>query len=586
MNRAEKIKDYLGQAALGARNLHFFRITALPQLIRACSRIEKILLILATAALIVASSFLVRRGYYAATTEAPDTGGAYTEGLVGQPRYINPVLAAVNNVDSDISRIVYSGLLKFNSRNQLVPDLAAALPAVSADQKRYTITLRPGALWHDGSPVVADDIVFTIGLIQNPAYQSPLRLNWAKVEVKKTDDHTLTFTLKEPSAAFVTSLTQGILPKHIWEGIGAEKFALTKYNVQAIGSGPFTIKHVARSEEGEISSLTLVAWPRYYDGRPYLDRIEFKFYPTYDALIAAYHARAILGLGYVPFDKKAYVEKTSAINLYAINLPQYQALFFNRAKSPVLADRNVRYALAQSLNRQEIIREVYLDGAEASYGPIPRSYVGYNPGVEQAHLYNLDAAKKLLEQTGFKPVAGSPYLKKGELTLEFTIATNGFPVNIKIAELLKRQWEKIGFKVNLQILTISDLEQQYLRPRQYQALLFSENVGADPDPYAFWHSSQRFDPGLNLALFVNKEADQLILEARSKTDPSYRAPRYQRLQEILVQDVPAIFIANALYVYGVSSKVRGIELKSMVNQSERFLDIAHWYINTKRVSKK
>jgi len=585
VNRLEEIKEYLSTAVVGIRNIHFFRMGILPRLLAALSEFEKKLLLAAIAALLVSGSFLVTASYLNGTIEKPNYGGSYTEGLVGQPRYINPALTAGGDVDSDITRIIYSGLLRFDSSQTLVTDLAEQMPEISADQKQYTIKLREGLVWHDGVPITADDVVFTIRVIQNAAYQSPLRFVWAKVDVRKSDDRTIVFTLKEPSAPFLPNLTQGILPKHIWESIEPVKVPLSKYNLQPIGSGPFMLKTLRQSEDGEILSLTLTAFDRYAGGRPYLDQVELKFYSTYDDLISAYHSKDIQGLGYVPFDKKIYVEKSSQINLYNVNLPQYQALFLNRAKAPILSERAVRQALAESVNRDQIVSEAYLEAAQPSYGPIPPGYLGYNGAIQHAYLYDIEAAKKLLDDAGYKLAEGSTTRQKNGQALEFTIVTNNSPLNVKSAQLLKEQWEAIGFKINLNILTIGELEQNFLQPREYETLLSTENVGADPDPYAFWHSSQRANPGLNLAGFASREADQLILEARSNSDPSYRQSRYQRFQELVSADIPAVFMVNSLFVYGVSTKIHGIELRNIVNPSERFLDISRWYTKTKRVFK-
>ncbi|PIR97409.1 MAG: hypothetical protein COT91_01540 [Candidatus Doudnabacteria bacterium CG10_big_fil_rev_8_21_14_0_10_41_10] len=585
MNRFESIKEYFRQVSLGARNVHFFRAGSVPKLTKTFTSLEKKILVVAITALVVTSAFLISQSYVSVTEVVPDFGGKYVEGLVGQPRFINPTLSPANKVDQDISRIVFSGLIKFNADQQLVPDLAAEMPQISEDQKQYIIKLREDIVWHDGQQFTADDVLFTIKLIQDPQYQSPTRLNWNKVEVQKIDNFSIVIILKEPSAPFLTNLTQGILPKHIWESVEPANFALTKFNLQPVGTGPFVVTNIAKSDEGEIRSITLSSFENYKDGKPYLDEIVFKFYETYDDAIAAYHGRDIMGLGFIPFDKKNYVEKSSRINLHYLNLPQYQALFFNKSKSPVLNDKNVRYALAQSIDREEIINAIYFGKAQSSRGPIPPGYIGYNPGVEESHLYNIENAKALLSASEFIKVDGTKVLKKGDVDLEFTLTTNNFPPNVAVAELLKKQWEKIGFQINLEVLTIGELEQDKLRPREYQSLLFIENVGADPDPFPFWHSTQRQDPGLNLAIFGSREADALLEEARTNADPAYRDQRYKRFQEILVDDMPAIFVANSLFIYGINDKIQGVELNNIVNQSERFLDIDKWYLNTKRAIK-
>lgn len=585
MEKLSQIKEYLQQAFLGAKNLHHFQAGFAPKLLKAFSGLEKKILLLTITALIVSGAFLISQTYVTVTDVVPDFGGRHTEGLVGQPRFLNPALSPANNVDEDISRIIYSGLLRFDKNQQLVADLATSLPQLSADQKQYTFNLRNDIIWHDGQKFTADDVIFTIKLIQDQSFGSPVRLNWKKVEVSKIDDYTLVFSLNEPSAPFVINFIQGIMPKHIWENVEPENFSLAKFNLQPVGTGPFQASSISKSEDGEIRSITLEAFTDYHLGRPYLDELEFKFYETYDDVIASYHSRNIMGIGYIPFDKKIYIEKTSNININYVNLPQYQALFFNKNQSQVLKDKNVRYALAQSVNRQEIIDKVFFGFAQSSYGPIPPGYNGYNPGVTEAHIYNIENAKTLLAESGFEAVEGSDVLKKGEVELEFTITTNNFPLNVRVVELLKEQWEDIGFRVNLEILTIGELEQNRLRPREYQALLFSENIGADPDPFAFWHSSQRQNPGLNLAVFASAEVDALLEEARKNADPEYRNVRYKRFQEIIVEDVPAIFITNSLFVYGLNDKIKGFDVKTITKQAQRFLDVHKWYIETKRAVK-
>src|SRR3989344_2488019 len=374
----QSIRSYVTHILMGIRNFHFFRLGRLPALLRSFTSLEKKIIAVALATAIVSGSFLVSEAYFGSTDVAPDYGGRFTEGIVGAPRFINPALSTTNSADADLARVVYSGVLRFDAHGKLQPDLANALPTLSEDGKQYTIILREGLTWHDGVSLTADDIIFTIQLIQNPAYASPLRFNWNKVEASKIDDRTVVLSLREPSASFITNFTQGILPKHIWEGVEPATFALSKFNLEPIGSGPFAVSDIKKSDEGDIVSMRLVAFERYAHGRPYLDELEFKFYSSYDELIAAYHGREVMGLGYIPFDKQRYLEKSSRITLHALSLPQYQALFFNRSKSQVLADKNVRAALSQSVDRNMLIDALYLGTATAALGPIPKGYVGYN----------------------------------------------------------------------------------------------------------------------------------------------------------------------------------------------------------------
>lgn len=552
------------------------------------SRVERYLLLFF---IIVLVGGFVWRGQArkGSTVEAAASGGSYTEGLVGQPQHINPVLALSNDVDADISRVVYSGLLKFDPKLNLMPDLAENLPEISANGKEYTIRLKDKIYWHDGALLTADDVVFTYQLIQNQDISSPLRFSWARVNVEKIDERTVKLTTRDSSATFLANLTVGILPKHIWGNVGAATFALSKYNIEPVGTGPYQIKQIRRGRRGEIRSMELAAFKRYRDGEPYLKNITFKFYETPEQLIDGYHSRDIMGLGYVPFDQSLFIQAKKTLNQIKLLLPQYQAVFFNRAKNPAALDNvKVRTALAISVDKNQIIEGVYGGQASEAYGPILPGHLGYHeqiPGAEM-NIYDPEKAKRLIEEAGWviDPSVGFRKDKQGRI-ITLTISTNNFSPNVRVAEALKKMWEAIGVQIILDIETVADLEEKTIRPRNYDLLLFSENVGADPDPYPFWHSSHLRDPGLNLSNFSNKDADKLLIDARANIPAADRAAKYKKFQELFVGDVPAVFIDRSVFVYNVSSAVKGVELETVVAPAERFAGIHKWYIKTKRVKK-
>ncbi|MDP3993396.1 MAG: peptide ABC transporter substrate-binding protein [Candidatus Doudnabacteria bacterium] len=549
------------------------------------SGVEQKLLLLFISLLIVSSGlFAWGRSHYK-TLEAKN-GGTYTEGLVGQPRHINPVLAATP-VDMDLSRIVYSGLYKFDTDLNLVPDLADVMPEVASNGKEYTVRLKEGLYWQDGIKITADDLVYTFQIVQNPDYQSPLRFSWSRVDVQKIDERTVKIITREASAPFVANFTLGILPKHIWQGVPAESFALSKFNLEPIGSGPFQIKEMNRGREGEIRSITLKTFDRYHAGRPYLDRVILKFYATTDELISAYQKRDIVGLGYRPFDDQLFIQPKSKLQQFSLPLPEYQAVFINRAKNPApLEDARVRTALAKSVDKQRIIAEVYGGRSSESYGPILPGHLGYHeqiPGADM-NIYDPEKSKSLLEEAGWQTDPESGFRKdKLNRVITISLATNNLPQNVRVAGHLKEMWENIGIQIILNIETVGDLDEKFIRPRNYELLLYSENVGADPDPWAYWHSSQLRDPGLNLSTFSNAQADKLLVEARTNIPADERAAKYRKFQEIFVGDAPAVFISRNIFVYNVTTDVKGINLKTVVTPSDRFANIAEWYIETKRI---
>lgn len=573
--------SFLRNAFKGLKLLPNLRKAQLPAVLDSFTRRDVYLIAVFAVLIIVSGGFLVYSSTDRVNIGDPDFGGEHTEGLVGQPRFLNPVLASASSVDTDISRLVYGQLLKFDKDLQLIPDLAAGLPDVSPDLKTYTIKLKPNLTWHDGKPLRADDVIFTIGLIQNPEYESPLRSNWSRVKVTKIDDFTLTFTLREVSTSFVTNFTLGIMPKHVWENTSGLNFRLSDSNLSPIGSGPFAIREIKKTSDGTIRSLTLKANEDYYEGRPFLDRVVVKFYNDYDALIAAYQAKEISGVGYVPFDKKAFIQQTNRYNEFRVNLPQYQAAFFNLQKSPIAQDKAVRQALWLATERNQILNDVYLGLGNEAYGPILEGNLGYNPEIKEKTHSDLTEAITILEKSGWIMDPQTNVRMKNKKPLEFTLATNSFVLNIKTAQILQSQWSRVGANVHLAILSSSDLEQQYIKPRNFDILLFSENTGADPDPFSFWHSSQSRDPGLNLSGFSNAQADQLLTSARQTNDVNARAQSYLQFQKIIADEIPAIFIDSAVYVYYLPRKIQGVDLKTVIHPSERFLDIKNWYIETK-----
>ena len=561
----------------GLKSIRQFKLQQIPHILENISKKEFYTLLTALLILILSGGFLLIEAFVN-QGPGPHYSGELVEGLVGQPQFINPVLSETSSVDTDLSKLVYAQLLKFDNQENLVPDLAAALPELSADQKTYTLHLKPNLKWQDGQPLNADDVLFTIQTIQNTEYESPLRPNWARVKVDKQDDLSLIFTLREVSASFINNFAFGILPKHIWNNVAPSIFRLTDVNLKTVGSGPFIVSEIKKTSDGTIKSIGLRANQQYYQGLPYLQQITFKFYDGYDSLINAYQGKEIQSLGLVPFDNKVFLASANNINQYRINLPQYQAVFFNLPKNSILNQKAVRQALWLATSRDTIINDTYLDNAAPDYGPILAENLGYNPNIANTIHNSVTEAGTILDKAGWILDSATNLRIKNKKLLEFNLALSGNSVlNVKTAQILQNQWSQIGAKVDLAVVESKDLEQNYVRPRNFDALLFSENVGADPDPFPFWHSSQSHDPGFNLSGFNNPEADKLLTEARQTSDPNVRTRDYQRFQEIINDQLPAIFLVRSLYIYTVPKKLQGINLSNIIYPSERFLDVNHWY---------
>lgn len=518
--------------------------------------------------------------YYDLTKPVPQKGGEYVEGIIGQPVYVNPLLSQSNEADSDLVQLIYSGLLKYDKQGNLVGDLAERYE-VSEDKKTYTVYLKKGIKWHDGEAFNASDVYFTLKILQDPAYKSLLRYNWQGVEIRQIDDYTLDFSLKDPYFGFLNNLTIKILPKHIWENVVPEKFSLVEFNLRPIGCGPYKLADLQKDSSGTVLSYGLKAFKDYFEGEPYISNITFNFYPDYDSMISAYNGKEIMGMNSIPPDKLQNIK--NHVNIYELNIPHYFAVFFNQIKSVSLAHDEVRKALAYGVNRQEIIERVFQGKAEAVYSPFLPLTQEKSEDIKK-YEFNPDEANKILEENGWKRAENGIREKDGT-KLEIEISTLDWPELAQTADILSSQWEKIGVKTTVNIMAVSDLQQNHIRPREYESILFGQITSFDPDLYSFWHSSQKRDPGLNLSLFEDKNADSLLEAIRQESDEGERIKKYQEFQNILAEKIPAIFIYSNYYLYPVSQKVKGVDIKNINAPSWRFADISKWHIKTSRVRK-
>ena len=563
----------------------FKQLKYLPKML---NRKEKNTMGILAIVVLLAVILLIANLYFLSTVSIPQKGGQYMEGLVGAPRFINPILSQTNDVDQDLSKLIFSGLLKFDKNRQLIPDLADRYD-ISSDNLIYTFHLKKNIKWHDGEPFTADDVIFTIASIQDPEFKSPLSISFQGIIAEKIDENTIKFTLKEPFAPFLGLMTFGILPEHLWYNVPAANADLTELNKKPIGTGPWQFDSFTKDQNGVIFSYALTPNPYYYGDRPNLDKIVFKFYGDFNSAIDALKGKSVQAVTYLPQEFQAELKNYKNINYQKLSQPQYTALFFNQKNNGFLQADYIRQALAQAIDKQKIINQVLPGNANAIDAPILPS-INTNPDITK---YNFDpqSAINLLEKNGWAINSTTTngiteqVMQKKNQTLEITLTTIDQPQNTQIANIIKQEWGQIGIKTNIQLVDKSKILQDVINTRKYEVLLFGEKLGSDPDPFPFWHSSQNEYPGLNLAVFSNKTVDQLLEDARKTNDWATREKNYLAFQKIVSQQLPAIFLYNQIYIYPQDDSIKGFDVKNISTPSDRFANLYQWYIKTRRIWK-
>ncbi len=545
----------------------------------------------------------------------PVSGGQYIEALVGAPMHINPLYASVNDVDNDLSSLVYSSLFKRGENGELANDLVSSYE-VSPDGKSYTINLRNDAKWQTGNalvsgmPVNADDVIFTFGAIQDKQYNSPLRSGFSGVALDKIDDYKIKFTLSEPYAAFLDLLTFGIMPANLWSEIAPESFELVQYQKKPIGSGPFSFSKFTVDQGGNIKEYDLVPNENYYGAKPYIN-LGFKFYSDWDGAISALNNNDVDGISYLPIGQEDNIKTPKSYNFNKLFLPQLTAVFFNKDQA-ILSDKAIRQALAYAIDRNQIVKDVLGGDAYLVDGPILPDSFAYDKNIK---VYDYDATKagQMLDADGWKlttitaeqvkqataqasstdartrddankilTMGAGNWRQKDNAFLEIYLSTVDLGENQAVVAAVQKYWENVGVKTELNLLTAAQIQTDVIKGRNFDALFYSQTIGADPDPYPFWHSSQANGAGLNITDFTDKNVDQILEDARLTSDVAKRQQLYQKFQDIIAEDEPAIFLYSPAYIYLQSNNVKGFAVKNIILPSDRFANVTDWYIQTSR----
>lgn len=504
--------------------------------------------------------------------QVPAYGGTLVEGEVGSPRFINPLLA-LSDADRDLSVLTYAGLMGLSGSGTLVPVLAESY-TLSDDGKVYTFMLRPDAKFSDGKPVTASDVAFTVKKAQNATLKSPEFANWSGVKTEVIDEKTVSFTLAKPYAPFLEITTLGILPERLWRDVTDEQFPFSNLQTNPVGAGPFKISKISYDANGIIERIQLRANPYYALGRPYLDRIDFTFYPRAEDLAAALTDGTI---------DSAY--GVAAPNVLMVPYARVFGVFFNQDLKQVYARTEVRKALSLALDRESIVQNILGGYAVPIIGPVPPGGSVTQTPVPQSDNPT-ETAATVLEKAGWSYDSTGRVWKNVSIKQvldTITIRTSNVPELKNVATAVKKQWEKLGIPVTVELYEPGDLSQNVIRPRKYESLLYGMVIGRNQDLYAFWDSQERNDPGLNIALYANKTVDALLEDARTNPDPDMRTRDLQKIEDLVAADYPAAFIYAPDFIYAVPDDLKGVTLPQIVTPADRFANIAFWYRETDAV---
>ncbi|MFQ5611998.1 MAG: peptide ABC transporter substrate-binding protein [Anaerolineae bacterium] len=511
------------------------------------------------------------------TVVVPERGGTYIEGIAGTPQFINPTLAQYNPVDQDLTALIFNGLTRFDSSGQAQPDLAKNW-SVSDDGLSYVFRLREDVQWSDGHRFDADDVLFTIKLMQDPDFPGVPYLHdlWSTVRAEKIDEFTLRFVLPEPFPPFMDYTSIGILPEHILSDVSGQELLNHPFNLSPVGTGPFRLESITAQR------AVLVSNQRYAGAPSLINHLEFRFYPNQQSVYAAYEVGEINGIGSVPPNEMQRLQQIENLDIYTARLARYTLIYLNlqdKAGLPFFQERMVRQALQLALDRQRIIDEALFGQGVPLNGPILPWSWAFDPTLPEPD-YDLEQAAQLLDEAGWIDSDNDAPRHKQGRPLAFSLLVEDRPDLQAVAEIVARQWRALGIEVELQPPGAGLGEQ--LSTGQYEAALVELQLSGDPDPYPFWHQTQ-IDGGQNYAGWDHRAASEALEAARATLDQGRRTELYREFQQIFAEETPALVLYAPVYIYALDQNVKGVQLSPLADPADRFRNLSDWYVLTRRV---
>ncbi len=515
-------------------------------------------------------------------TTAPSSGGTYAEGSLGPIDTLNPLYAA-SSAETAASHLIFSSLYSYDTTGHLQGDLADSMQ-IDPSGTIYTVRLRSNALWHDDTKLTAKDVAFTVNLIKNPESRSSLRTNWQDVTVKALDDTTVQFQLPAVYAAFPHALTFAVLPEHLLGSVAPGAVRENTFSRSPIGSGPFMLRLLQSVDITKGHKVAnMMAFDKYYKGVPMLGRFEVHAYATQDEIVKALRAGEVgaatdvngIGAGRIDMHNYSIISRPVNSGVYAL---------FNN-DNPILKDKLVRQALQLATDTKSI-RGALMGNVPALDSPFVN---GQLTGDDVPHAPAVDTAKAaaLLDQAGWK-LEGTIRKKDGN-KLTLTVTTTKNSQYEKALETLVEQWRKLGVEVNTFVADSNDPSTnfiQILQQRNYDVLLYELFIGADPDVYAYWHSSQIGSSGFNFSNYVSAVADAALASSRSRVEPELRNAKYKTFARQWLDDVPAIGLYQPVSAYIVNKHVVSLDpTAKLISPTDRYANILYWSVGQETVFK-
>lgn len=535
---------------------------------------ERYLIFIFSIGLGVSFLALIFGAFIQKTAQAPAFGGNIAIGFAGTPHYINPVLAPANEIDRMLVKILYPSLFRYDQKGAFTPYLAERFE-IGDNGKVYEFSLRKGALWDDGKAITAHDVVFTIKTIQDQTIRSPLSRVWEGVRAEAVNDTTVRFTLQESYAFFLQNATLEILPQHIWKEVSAENFPLSEYNKKPVGAGPYSFSNFTKSDNA-ITSIDFEANKTFFAKPPYIQKVTARFYSKNEDLFKAYKAKEI-DVFSLSFSSELSGIKDIKNSTTSFPLPRYFGIFLNEKKNPMLAKRNVREGLLRAIDRNKLISSFLNNRARKIDSPIPAVLSDYYENDLPNYSFDRARAKDLLKQAGVS--------EKKPLLVELTLINNDSL--LEVGRAVKSDWEKIGVSVTLRTVgsELSQLRDQVLQKRSYEAFLFGQALALQPDPFSLWHSSQSEYPGLNLSSYKNPDVDSILEQLRKTLDKNAQKELFKKFQTLVAKDIPVLFLYSPDYLVVANTSLYGIVSAPLSSPEDYISQLPDWYVYTKRASK-